>query len=353
MTGRNLTDRIQAFRRASSITTRVRILRSLAVESAPEVDRLLLQALQDPAAKVRHTALQLLDRRGIRDRQITLAMLSDGSKMVRRLALRMLRAWPDPELIPRVVPFLEDEDLSLRLLAIDWLYALGPRALPYLRPLAHDAMYSVRTKVQHCIRDLEKQQAIQNALVQSAASKRVPSGEEETAPIPAPAMPHQSDARLHRDLDRFPPVHRRADTLWQELEQLRMTQPDALADRLQTLLEDPRWPNRERVIRWVQQQPDFPTQVIYELLAHPIWYVRAAAIEILGHFQDPVLLEYAFDLARDRNVEVRRALADAMLRYGESEDARMVLEKLARDPHFMIRRRAREHLSHLRNWKEE
>ncbi len=350
MTGQDLTNRIRAFHRASSITTRVRILRSLAVEPAPEVDQLLIQALRDPSAKVRHTALQLLDRRGFRDRQITLAMLGDGSKVVRRLALRMLRAWPEPELIPKVLPFLEDEDLSLRLLAIDWLYSLGPRALPYLRPLARDAMYSVRSKVQHCIRDLEKQQAIQDALVQPASPEQAPSAERETAPIPATALSYDTDTRWREPI---PHVRRRADTLWQELEQLRMTQPDALADRLQTLLEDPRWPNRERVIRWVQQQPDFPTRVMYELLAHPIWYVRAAVIEILGHFQDPVLLEYAFDLARDRNVEVRRALTDAMLRYGESEDARMVLEKLARDPHFMIRRRAREHLSQLRNRKEE
>ncbi len=81
--------------------------------------------------------------------------------------------------------------------------------------------------------------------------------------------------------------------------------------------------------------------------------MRAAAIQILGHHRDPALLDAALRLARDANIEVRRALAEVLVHYDRQEEALLALEKLSHDEHFYVRRLARETLETLRIRKNE
>ncbi len=320
----DLQSRIAEFRRASSATARANVLRRLATEVGPEAEPLLMEALQDPAAVVRYTALSVLESRGTYDRDTVLRALRDPSKMVRRLALRLLQRWPDPALLPLVTPFLGDEDLGLRLLAMDWLFGLGEAGLPYLQALQEDALFSVRIKARHYVEDLHR---------------RFP-------PVPGPSRPASSTASWREALERLPIVEGADSRLL--IERVLQEGGEEAAQALIHFLEDPRWNRREMIVQALRRYPHFPSAYLHPLLNHPLWYVRAAAVELLGTFQDPVLLEHATRLAKDPNIEVRRALVGALRNFRFEEDARLVLEVLARDAHFLIRRLARESLIQLR-----
>jgi|GEM_PF-2251453 len=327
----DLQSRIAEFRRASSATVRANVLRRLATEGGPEVESLLMEALQDPAAVVRYTALSVLESRGTYDRETVVRALGDNSKMVRRLALRLLQRWPEPALLPIVTPFLNDEDLGLRLLAMDWLFVLGEAGLPYLQALQEDAMFSVRIKARHYVRDLRRRFPPPSA-----------------APVPPPSAPARPapTASWREALERLPIVEGADSRLL--IERILQEGGEEAAQALIHFLEDPRWNRREIIIQALRRYPHFPSSCLHPLLTHPLWYVRAAAIELLGSFQDPILLEHATRLAKDPNIEVRRALVGAMRHFPFAEDARLVLEVLARDDHFLIRRLARESLTQLR-----
>ncbi len=331
----DLQSRIAEFRRASSATARANVLRQLATEGGPEVESLLMEALQDPAAVVRYTALSVLESRGTYDRDTVVRALGDSSKMVRRLALRLLQRWPDPALLPLVTPFLDDEDLGLRLLAMDWLFVLGEAGLPYLQALQEDTMFSVRIKARHYVRDLRRRFPTSRP----AAPPPVPS-------VPEPPRPTPPTASWRESLERLPIVEGADSRLL--IERILQEGGEEAARALIHFLEDPRWNRREVIVQALRSYPHFPSVYLHPLLTHPLWYVRAAAIELLGSFQDPVLLEHATRLAKDPNIEVRRALVGALRHFPFEEDARLVLEVLARDDHFLIRRLARESLIQLR-----
>jgi HEAT repeat protein len=168
------------------------------------------------------------------------------------------------------------------------------------------------------------------------------------APVPPPSAPARPapTASWREALERLPIVEGADSRLL--IERILQEGGEEAAQALIHFLEDPRWNRREIIIQALRGYPHFPSSCLHPLLTHPLWYVRAAAIELLGSFQDPILLEHATRLAKDPNIEVRRALVGAMRHFPFAEDARLVLEVLARDDHFLIRRLARESLTQLR-----
>ncbi|MCS7313774.1 MAG: HEAT repeat domain-containing protein, partial [Acidobacteria bacterium] len=189
-----------------------------------------------------------------------------------------------------------------------------------------------RIKARHYVRDLRR---------------RFPTSVPPPAPlVPELPRPMPPKASWREALERFPIVDGVDSRLL--IERALQEGGEEAVQTLIHFLEDPRWHRREMIVQALRNYPHFPSSYLHPLLHHPLWYVRAAAIELLGAFQDPLLLEHAARLAKDSNIEVRRALVGALRHFRFEEDARLVLEVLARDDHFLIRRLARESLIQLR-----
>lgn len=323
-----------------STSEKLRILRQLDDWDREEIEAILEVALSDRAAKVRLLALTQWARRLPLEREMVLRFLQDSAKTVRQKALKLIQTWPDPELIPHILPFLESDDIGLRLLAVDWLYMLGKEGLPYLESLADDPMFSVREKARHYIRDLHRQTQKPPVLPELS--------EASSSPQASTGAPRREWKRVLEDLRNEP------EEVWSDaLKKVLEYGGEEAVCYLVMALDDPRWSWREAIIHALQAMDDCPTSFFHPLLEHPLWYMRAAAIEILGHHKDPALLDAALVLCRDSNVEVRRALAEVLAHYGREEEALLALEKLVHDEHFLIRRIARKQLEKLRAKKGE
>ena len=312
---------------AAGVDKKLRILRQLQDSAGDEVEDLFRRALNETSAKIRQLALTVLSRRGKLTPEMVRERLRDRSKMVRQAALRLFQQWRDPAYLPDVLPFLEGSDLSLRLLAVEWMAGLGAPARPYLEPYLQDAMFSVREKVRYVLRDLELQGPPRSD--ESAFPPKEPSKPAEPPPV--------------ESLLKLEPAQQ-----LELLQQLLEENGSRIGPDLIRVLETPRWDRRDSIVGVIKQIRNFPTPLLHPMLDHPIWYVRAAAVDILGHFRDPVLLEYALAYANDKNVEVRRLLAQVMPNYGRREEAVLALEKLSIDEHFSVRRAARAALARLR-----
>lgn len=70
-----------------------------------------------------------------------------------------------------------------------------------------------------------------------------------------------------------------------------------------------------------------------------VWYVRAALVEILGNRRSQHLFDCIEFLMKDKNVEVKLKLIDALAKLGE-EKGKAYLQQLARDSVIWVRKRA-------------
>lgn len=104
---------------------------------------------------------------------------------------------------------------------------------------------------------------------------------------------------------------------------------------------------RELIIKRISHQHEIDEDQLSEVLKKgSVWYVRAALIEILGKRKSRVLLQVIEELLKDKNVEVKLKLIDALANLGEAQ-ARGHIESLCTDKIIWVRRRARRALQDM------
>lgn len=328
-------DLVQRFA-SSGARDKTRILRQLQDSQGQAVVDLYNQALHDNYSKVRELALNILSRRHELAPEQVLDCLQDPSRIVQRTALRLMQNWPDARYCDYIQPFLQHSQLNLRLLAIEWFSRLGSKAAPFLQPLLHDSQFSVREKVK--------------LHLSATAEPRESEASKPHAQQPLKAVPHFNTKSAEFFETHLEEIFQDGSSFKEEkLRELLSREGTRLGPPLIRLFESPRWDRRESILKILTRIEDFPTVMLHPMLEHPLWYVRAVGIKIIGSFKDPILLDFALVFVNDSNIEVRKTLAEVLPLYGRREEALLALEKLSIDEHFSVRRAARSALLHLRS----
>ncbi len=101
-------------------------------------------------------------------------------------------------------------------------------------------------------------------------------------------------------------------------------------------LADPCEANRDFLIKELSQREVWNLSPLYEKLHNPPWYVKSAALKILGRRKDAGALPSIEQALADSNVDVRKSAADALGEIGGKE-ALALLVKLAKDKSAYVR----------------
>lgn len=101
-------------------------------------------------------------------------------------------------------------------------------------------------------------------------------------------------------------------------------------------LADPCEANRDFLIKELSQREIWNLSSLYEKLHSPPWYVKSAALKVLGRRKDAGALPSIERALADSNVDVRKSAADALGEIGGKE-ALALLVKLAKDKSAYVR----------------
>jgi HEAT repeat protein len=113
------------------------------------------------------------------------------------------------------------------------------------------------------------------------------------------------------------------------------------SDVLVDSLDDTNEEIRNLIIRELAKRDDLELERVAEKLAHPLWYVKCAALKILGQKGGQSVLIHIEALLAESNVEVRRAAASALGDIGGKKSLALLL-KLSRDRNKFVRTSAEE-----------
>jgi HEAT repeat protein len=323
---------INEFKNAS-VSKKISIIKILATSKKEQVKQILVDCLSDPSPGVRIAALQALEKLNFFNEELLLKLCHDNSKAIRKIALKMLATNPKTEYLKNCNGLLIDSDKTVRLEVLNLLYKIGKESIPLLHRALKDEDELVRTKALQYIQLLDPSEKL-------AETK-------ETSP-PSEIVPEFSQPRI---LATTAP-EKKEETLPYEIKLTKITeklsaQDTASLDYFLSLLEDKSWTIREFAIKKITELDNIDMSRIYELLKHPIWYVRAAAILIIGLKKDKNIVDLMMPLMKDNNVEVRRAIAEALGK-ADKADAIMPLQHLLNDKSIMVRREAEKSLNALK-----
>lgn len=115
-------------------------------------------------------------------------------------------------------------------------------------------------------------------------------------------------------------------------------------------LDDPSEVIRDFIIDELGKREQVNTNMLYQKLNKPPWYVKSSVLRILGIRKDPESVKLIDSTLEDTNAEVRRSAAQALGEIG-GEEALNLLNRLAKDNNLFVRKSAEEALykaSHLK-----
>lgn len=107
---------------------------------------------------------------------------------------------------------------------------------------------------------------------------------------------------------------------------------------------------RDFIIGDLGKREQINTNMLYQKLNKPPWYVKSSVLRILGIRKDPESVKLIDSTLEDSNAEVRRNAAQALGEIG-GEEALNLLNKLVKDNNLFVRKSAEEALnkaSHLK-----
>lgn len=130
------------------------------------------------------------------------------------------------------------------------------------------------------------------------------------------------------------------------LESLLKDKMDFNSDILISLLSLNDSAMREKLILEINSEYNLDEARLVEAIKGAVWYVRAAIVKILSNRQSGYLLDVIEYLMKDKNVEVKLRLIEALSRL-EPQQARMFLIRLKDDPLVWVKKEAEKALSRL------
>lgn len=109
------------------------------------------------------------------------------------------------------------------------------------------------------------------------------------------------------------------------------------------LLSDPSEKIRDFVVKELAARDDWPIQKAYSKLTGPPWYTKSAALRILSLKKPDDAVRHIKPVLNDPNVDVRRCAAGALGEIG-GQEARALLVNLAKDKNLYVRKAAQDAL---------
>lgn len=109
-------------------------------------------------------------------------------------------------------------------------------------------------------------------------------------------------------------------------------------------LDDPSESIRDFIISELGKREQVNTNMLYQKLNKPPWYVKSSVLRILGIKKDPESVKLFDSTLEDTNAEVRRCAAQALGEIG-GEEALNLLNRLAKDKNLFVKKSAEEALS--------
>lgn len=316
--------------KSASVSKKIMIIKILSTSKQEKVREILLECLNDPSPGVRIAALQALERLNYFNEELMLKLCNDSSKAIRKVALKILSANPKSEYLNKLNGLLIDSDKTVRLEMVNFLYKVGKEALPILRRALKDEEELIRTKARYYIQLLEPDEKNLSEEDEAYLDK-VPSGFFEPRILPV------VDERIKNKTVHY---EQKLGKITIELDRRGVN----AFEYLLSLLEDRSWTIREFAVKKLSELQEINNKKIYELLKHPIWYVRASAVRILGLRKDESIIDLLVPLLNDGNAEVRRAIAEAIGRI-KKENAIVLLQHLLNDKNIMVKREAEKSLA--------
>jgi len=279
----------------------------------------LIGCLRDSSPIVRLAALRALEKKKYFDENLFLEFLADNSKFIRKQVLKMLSSFPKEEYLPRIQNLLLDSDTDIRLEVVSLLEKIGKASLPLLYKACKDTEDLVREKALQAIR-----------IIGEESDKSVKSKKIEI---------NNSDKSLRIFHIEKLPYDEKLKNIIKNIEADKEQFPLLLKS-----LEDKSWTVREYAIKKISELKEIEISKVYDLLKSPVWYIKAAAIRIIGLRKEEKGLDLILPYMKDNNVEVRRALAEALGNFKKSE-ALIPLQYLLQDKNIMVRKEAEKSLA--------
>ncbi len=279
----------------------------------------LIDCLRDSSPVVRLAALRALDKKKYFDENLLLEFLTDNSKFIRKQVLKMLSSFPKEEYLPKIQNLLLDSDMDIRLEVVSLLAKIGKASLPLLYKACKDTEDLVREKALQAIKIIGEESDI------SSKSKK--------------SEIINSDKSLRIFHIEKLPYDEKLKNIIKNIE----TDKDQFSLLLKSL-EDKSWTVREYAIKKISELKEIEISKVYDLLKSPVWYIKAAAIRIIGLRKDEKGLDLILPYLKDNNAEVRRALAEALGNFKKSE-ALIPLQYLLQDKNIMVKKEAEKSLA--------
>lgn len=321
----------------ASVSKKITIIKILSTSKEGKIKEVLLECLNDPSPGVRIAALQALEKLHYFNEELMLKLCNDSSKTIRKIALKILSANPKSEYINKLNGLLIDSDKTVRLEMVNFLYKVGKEALPLLRRALKDEDELIRTKALHFIELLEPSEKNLSDEDETPSDK-ILSGFSEPRILPI-TEEKAKDETFHYE--------QKLSKITTKLGSKGINSFEYLL----SLLEDKSWTIREFAVEKISELQEIDNKKIYELLKHPIWYVRASAVRILGLRKDESIIDLLVPLLKDSNAEVRRAIAEAVGRI-KKENAIVLLQHLLNDKNIMVKREAEKSLADYKKERE-
>ncbi|OGF67773.1 MAG: hypothetical protein A2Y62_13930 [Candidatus Fischerbacteria bacterium RBG_13_37_8] len=323
-------ERYVAEMKNASASKKITIIKVISTSDDKKVEELLVLCLSDPSPGVRIAALQALDKKDYYNEEVLLGLCHDSSRTTRKLALKLLSNYPKAEYLKKINSLLIDSDKTVRVEILNLLHKIGTESLPLLHRMLKDEDELVRRRAALYIKSLDPGEKLEEGTETYA--------EEESPDFDAPRifgtiMPDSEPK------EGALPYEEKLLNVMQTLEE----KSENRLDYLLSVLEDKSWTIREYAIKKISELKDIDLSIIYKLLQHPIWYVKAAAVRILGFRKDENAIEHLLHLVKDSNAEVRRAIAEALGKIKKS-DAIIPLQYLQQDQSIMVRKEAEKAL---------
>lgn len=279
----------------------------------------LIDCLRDSSPVVRLAALRALDKKKYFDENLLLEFLTDNSKFIRKQVLKMLSSFPKEEYLPKIQNLLLDSDMDIRLEVVSLLAKIGKASLPLLYKACKDTEDLVREKALQAIKIIAEESDI------SSKSKK--------------SEIINSDKSLRIFHIEKLPYDEKLKNIIKNIE----TDKDQFSLLLKSL-EDKSWTVREYAIKKISELKEIEISKVYDLLKSPVWYIKAAAIRIIGLKKDEKGLDLILPYMKDNNAEVRRAIAEALGNFKKSE-ALIPLQYLLQDKNIMVKKEAEKSLA--------
>ena len=310
---------------------KVTIIKIIATSDDQSVIDILVGCLKDYSPTVRIAAIQALEKKDYFEEAVLLNLCSDSSRLIRKQVLKMLSNFPKVEYLSRIQNLLIDSDESVRLEVVNLLHKIGKESLPLLHRALKDDSPLIQQKARNYLKELEGYTEPVEEIISEGL-------EPVDNFVEAPRFVH---------LEKSAPTPREPALSYKEkLKKIEQTVEDTTADSIKPLLkalEDKSWTVREFAIKKISEMNEIDSVEIKKLLVHPIWYVKAAAIRILGLRKEESALDLIIPIMKDSNVEVRRAVAEALGQLRKS-DVIIPLQFLLQDKNVMVRKEAEKSL---------